>query len=166
LFAGLAENGARPLLREVAAADPRIRIFGGDGLADHQGFLQAARHDGFERRLYLTSPALDPDTLSASGRALYQRLWARAGRRPDPYAVYAYEAMPAVLDAIGRAGGGRAATVRAFFTTRDRRSPLGTYSISRSGDTTLDTYAQYTVHDGRVDPPLCVGCERAPGRPA
>jgi branched-chain amino acid transport system substrate-binding protein len=158
LFAGLAENGARPLLRDLAAMDGRIRFFGGDGLADHEDFLLAARHDGFEQRLYLTSPALDPNTLPASGQTLYQRLWARAGQRPDPYAVNAYEAMSATLDAIGRAHGPRAATVRAFFTIRDRHSPLGTYSISRSGDTTLGSYAQYTVHDARLDPPLCVGC--------
>jgi hypothetical protein len=133
-------------------------LFGGDGLADHEDFLEAARHDGFERRLYLTSPAVDPNTLPPSGQAVYQRLWSRSGRRPDAYAVYAYEATSATLDAVGRAHGRRAATVRAFFAIHDRHSPLGTYSISRSGDTTLGSYAQYTVHDGRLDPPLCVGC--------
>jgi hypothetical protein len=101
---------------------------------------------------------VDPNTLPPSGQAVDQRLWSRLGRRSDAYAVYAYEAMAATLDAIGHGHGRRGATVRAFFAIRDRRSRLGTYSILRSGDTTLGSYAQYTVHDGRLDPPLCVGC--------
>jgi branched-chain amino acid transport system substrate-binding protein len=164
LFAGLAQNGARPLLRTVAEAAPAIKLFGGDGLADDPAFLAGARADGFEALLHLTSPAMLPDTLPASGQDVFRRVWSTTGRQPDAYAVYGYEAMDALLDAAARArvarrslSGARRATVDAFFAIRDRRSPVGTYSITRHGDSSLVRYGEFTVRDGRLVAPVCVG---------
>src|SRR5690349_6761648 len=58
--------------------------------------------------------------------------------------------MKVVLAAIDAGGGGRAATVRAFFATHDRDSVLGRYSIDGSGDTTLSTYGVYRVEHGEL----------------
>ena len=42
-------------------------------------------------------------------------------------------------------------SVRAqLFETRDRRSVLGTYSIDRRGDTTLDRFGVYHLVDGQL----------------
>jgi branched-chain amino acid transport system substrate-binding protein len=38
----------------------------------------------------------------------------------------------------------------AIFGTRDRRSALGTYSIDRSGDTTIRRYGVYKIVAGRL----------------
>jgi branched-chain amino acid transport system substrate-binding protein len=69
---------------------------------------------------------------------------------PDPYALYGYEAMSVVLDAINRGGPTREGTVAAFFATRDRDSVLGRYSIDRFGDTTLTQYGVYRVEGGAL----------------
>jgi branched-chain amino acid transport system substrate-binding protein len=44
----------------------------------------------------------------------------------------------------------RSAVTRAIFSTRERRSVLGTYSITHRGDTTLDSYGVYRVRAGRL----------------
>jgi branched-chain amino acid transport system substrate-binding protein len=75
---------------------------------------------------------------------------------PQPYAIYGYEAMTLMLDAISRATHGgkttvqRSKVVAAIFGTHNRRSVLGTYSIDSNGDTTLARYGSYRVVDGRV----------------
>jgi branched-chain amino acid transport system substrate-binding protein len=159
LFAGTAENGALPLLRAVAAASPTIELFGGDGLADRDRFLRGAHAAGLDPRMRLVSPALDPSTLPPMGVELYRRLTAVVGHKPDPYMIYAYEAMSATLDAIDRAhGASRSAVVRAFFGTHRSDSPIGPYRITRDGDTTLASYGEYTMRNGRLEAPLCLGC--------
>ena len=42
------------------------------------------------------------------------------------------------------------AVIDAFFATKDRESPLGTYSIDPDGDTTLSDYGGYTVEGGKL----------------
>jgi branched-chain amino acid transport system substrate-binding protein len=94
-----------------------------------------------------------PDARAAgAGRAFFERFRARTGRAPHAYAIFGYEAMAVVLDAIDRAAdpASRAAVVDAFFATRDRDSPLGRYSIDAFGDTTLATCGGYRVADQRI----------------
>ena len=171
LFAGLAQSGAEPTIRALTTAMPRLQVFGGDGLTNHPELLRSMTVGGADGPLRLTSPALLPSTLPRAGRSVFRRVWARTGRRPDAYAVYAYEAMDAVLDAADRAGIGRlgprrarAATRRAFFAIRDRRSPIGRYSIRPSGDTTMSRYGQFTVHRGVLHAPQCLSCGRGRAR--
>ncbi|HEV2768640.1 MAG TPA: hypothetical protein VGV40_00450, partial [Solirubrobacteraceae bacterium] len=40
--------------------------------------------------------------------------------------------------------------LEALFSTSDRRSVLGTYSVQDSGDTTLDAYGVYGIESGRL----------------
>ena len=40
--------------------------------------------------------------------------------------------------------------IKALFSTKDRQSVLGTYSIDENGDTTLTDYGVYTVKDGEL----------------
>jgi branched-chain amino acid transport system substrate-binding protein len=77
------------------------------------------------------------------------------GREPDPYAVYAYEAMKLALDAIKRTSDGKRSQIReALFGTKDQAGYLGTYSIDHDGDTDLvgsDVSGVYD--DGGLRPP-------------
>ena len=58
--------------------------------------------------------------------------------------------MSLVLDAIERSQTGtREDIVKALFATKDRDSPLGTYSIDENGDTTLTDYGVYEVKGGQ-----------------
>ena len=54
---------------------------------------------------YLTTPLLAAAPLPAVGAARARRLpQARSAAKPGPYALYGYEAMSVVLEAIRRAG--------------------------------------------------------------
>ena len=44
----------------------------------------------------------------------------------------------------------RSKVLRAIFDTRDRRSVLGTYSITPTGDTTIRRYGVWRVVDGNL----------------
>jgi ABC-type branched-subunit amino acid transport system substrate-binding protein len=106
-------------------------------------------------QLVLTDPGL-----GTSGQPPAERRFALAYARrygpPPPAAVYGYEAMSLLLDAIrrvtgfGRGEAGRAAVLAALLHTRDRHSALGTYSVERDGDTTLHRYGVYRVRNGRL----------------
>jgi branched-chain amino acid transport system substrate-binding protein len=105
--------------------------------------------------VYVTSPALDPTQLPASGQEFAERFEAEYGHKPRRYAAYGYEAMAVILDSIDRASepGDRDSVIEAFFATADRDSVLGTYSIDEVGDTTLDRISGYASQNG-LDKPV------------
>ena len=55
-----------------------------------------------------------------------------------------------VLDAIEKGGDDRPAVIEAFFSTKGRESPLGTYDIDPDGDTTLTDYGAYIAEGGKL----------------
>jgi branched-chain amino acid transport system substrate-binding protein len=71
------------------------------------------------------------------------------GSAPDPYAIYGYEATRLALDAIKASGSGtRADILEQLYSVKERDSPLGTYSIDSSGDTSLVDYDVVTFKGG------------------
>jgi branched-chain amino acid transport system substrate-binding protein len=142
LFAGGADAGADRVYEAVAAADPKLLLFGSGAIADDSfaRTLPAA----VARRMRVTSPVLPPRLLPPAARAFENRFRTTFGRRPASDALQAYEATRVILDSIraaGAKGNDRRAVTDAFLATRDRRSVLGTYSIDRFGDTSLSTFA-------------------------
>ena len=96
----------------------------------------------------MTAPTVSPEELPPAGQKFYKDYEAEYGEPQDeidPYAVYGYEAMSVVCDAIAKGGDDRKAVIDAFFATKGRDSPLGTYDIDEDGDTTLSDYGGYTV---------------------
>jgi ABC-type branched-subunit amino acid transport system substrate-binding protein len=72
---------------------------------------------------------------------------------PATFAIYGYEAMALVLDAMKRAGdkaNDREAVLDELFATSGRRSVLGTYDIDRNGDTSLTITGTNTIQDGQL----------------
>ena len=93
-----------------------------------------------------------------AGQRFYRDFQEVYGHDPEPYAIYGYEAMSLVLDAIDRAGDdaavgrgrpgcGRGGRLR----HAERESVLGTYDIDDYGDTTLTAYGGYAVLDGHLE---------------
>jgi len=75
----------------------------------------------------------------------------RFGSEARPDALYGYEAMSVVLDAIrrsGSAGGDRETVIDRFLSLRDRDSVLGRYSMQPDGETTLSRYGVDRVVNG------------------
>jgi branched-chain amino acid transport system substrate-binding protein len=67
-----------------------------------------------------------------------------------PEAVYGYEAMRLVLDAIARAGPDRQRVIRRAVDVRERRSPLGEYGMRATGDVDGQRFALRALRDGRL----------------
>jgi branched-chain amino acid transport system substrate-binding protein len=154
VFSGIAANGAVRIFEDVAAALPDARLYGPDGLAE-PGFAdpeEGGIRRSVARRVKVSVATLSPESHPPEGRAFFERFSETYGDRdPDPHAIYGYEAMRLVLDAIERAGStDRAEITKALFETKDRRSVLGTYSIDENGDTTLTDYGIYTIEDGEL----------------
>jgi branched-chain amino acid transport system substrate-binding protein len=157
LISALTQNNAALVTEQVARAVPGAQLFGWSGLAERT--YTDARSGGIpmwlDSRMVITVAALAPSDYPPAGRRFLAD-YARHYGQPQPYAIYGYEAMSLMLDAISRATRrGRTEAVRskvlaAVFATRDRHSVLGTYSIDADGDTTLDRYGVYHVSQGRL----------------
>src|SRR4051812_14018997 len=155
VYAGITANNAVQLYKDFAAALPDAKgLYGPDGVAE-SGFVDPK--DGglpanVQSRVKLSVATLNPESYPPEGQEFFKAFTQKYGEaHPDPYAIYGYEAMPLPLDAIERSKTGeKADIIKAVFSTKDRQSVLGTYSIDKNGDTTLTDYGIYTVKDGEL----------------
>ncbi len=148
---GIIDNNGIQLFKDINAANPDAKIFGPDGMAT--GDLTKDLPAKVQTKTYLTAPTVSPDELPPAGQKFYKDYTAEYGEDQsdiDPYAVYGYESMDVVLDAIEKGGDDKQAVIDAFFTTKDKESVLGTYSIDKDGDTTLTTYGAYVAKGGKL----------------
>jgi branched-chain amino acid transport system substrate-binding protein len=148
---GIIDNNAPQLYKDLHAAMPDAKLFGPDGVAtvDFTAEIPAS----VQKQSYLTAPTLSPEELPPAGQQFYEDYEAEYGEPQDeidPYAVYGYEAMSIVCDSIAEGGDDRAAVIDAFFATKGRESPLGTYDIDPDGDTTLSDYGGYKAEGGKL----------------
>jgi len=160
IFSGEIESNGVEAIKDVATAHPSINLFGGDGvisnaLADPKTGLPpdiGARFEG-------TIATLDPKYFPPAGKKFFEQYKkAYHTQDPDPYAIYGYESMSLLLDSIKKAGikngesiaDARAAVVKAIYSTKNRQSVLGTYSIDQNGDTTLTDYGLYKIANGKL----------------
>jgi branched-chain amino acid transport system substrate-binding protein len=157
LLSSLIESGAALVTRQLAAALPQARIFGVASLAGSSytdpslGGIPAS----IDHRVLITVATLDPAAYPPAGRAFFDSYTVEFGA-PEPYAIFGYEAMSLLLHSISKASHGgrrpvlRSHVVSAIFSTRNRPSVLGTYSIDPHGDTTLPRYGVWRVVDGQL----------------
>jgi branched-chain amino acid transport system substrate-binding protein len=161
-FSGITPNGAVALFRSLSRVLPRARLFGPEGIGDSR-FTDPRRGGVPARvghRVLITVTVLSPSAYPPAGQDFFRRYAARyADPRPDPYAVYGYEAMRLVLDAVTAVGPNRQAVIRRLRTMPTRAGALGTYRFDRFGDTTLRTVGLYRIRAGA---PAYAGAVAAP----
>jgi branched-chain amino acid transport system substrate-binding protein len=148
-------NGVQ-VAKDLAAGNPDAKLFGPDGLAISSF---ASSKTGIPAkdapRWIVTVATLSPDEYPPEGQKFFsdfKREYDVEGD-PDPYAIYGYESMALVLDAIERAGdegNSRERVLEELFATEDRKSVLGTYSIDETGDSTIKDYGAYKIEDGKL----------------
>ena len=149
VYSGITANNGVQLFKDFAAALPTAKLYGPDGVAE-SGFYDT-KEGGIPatvaKRVKVTVATLPPDQYPPEGKKFFTDFSQKYGiKEPDPYAIYGYEAMSLLLDAIKRSGTGeKADIVKAIFNTKDRSSVLGTYSIDQNGDTTLTDYGAYSI---------------------
>lgn len=149
LFAGTGVAYATRLWRALHAAVPHARLFAPGALA-LPAFL--SHLGGAERASYLTSIALPSERLGPSAVRFAQRFTAHFHRAPGASAPYGYEAMNVTLEALRRAGKharDHRAVIEELAQIERADSPLGAYSLERSGASTLTAYGGYRVRRGR-----------------
>jgi ABC-type branched-subunit amino acid transport system substrate-binding protein len=137
--AGIRRNGIKQL--QLAASASRSPFVGaGSGKffvqADEPATIaQPGPHT-------LVTPALAPEAYPPAGERFFRLFEDEYGRKPDRFAIFAYDAMGLVVDAIERVEGDHQPTTRQTvtdeaFAIKDRFGPAGHYDILPSGRTTL-----------------------------
>lgn len=157
LLSAVTESNAVKVTQQVAAAVHGAKLFGSAGVAEttytdpsEGGIAQAL--DG---RMLITAATLAPAAYPPAGQAFFKAYRQRYGN-PQPDAIYGYESMSLLLDALSRATAHgsqqvrRSNVVAAIFKTRNRHSVLGTYGIDARGDTTLKRYGVYRLQGGQL----------------
>jgi branched-chain amino acid transport system substrate-binding protein len=149
-FAGITSNGATQIAKDVNAAIPDAKMFGGDGVCssswtnEKDGGVPASIDPLMQCTVATQDLAAYPG--GKKFLAMYKDKYGEAN--PDPYAIYGYEAMKLGLDTIaglGDQGSDKTAVLNALMSTKDRHSVLGTYGFDQNGDTTLASYGLYKV---------------------
>ncbi len=154
-FAGIVSNGAVQIAKDVNAAIPKAKMFGGDGVCTST--WTNSKEGGVPANIDpLIQCTVATQDLSAypGGKEFLAAYQAKYGvSSPDPYAIYGYEVMKLGLETIaaaGSKGSDKAAVREALFATKERKSVLGTYGFDANGDTTLKSYGLYKVgSDGK-----------------
>ena len=149
-FGGITQNKGVQVFTDVNAANPNMKLFGPDGVADV--FVEKISPK-VAAQTYITAPTLDPKLYPPAAQDFYAKFKQKYGTSPFPYAIYGYEAMKVALLAIqnaGDKGNDRAAVIDAFFHIKNRDSVLGKYSIDENGDTTLSDYGANRVKSKKL----------------
>lgn len=150
-FGGITQNNAVQLFKDLNAAMPTAKLFGPDGVAESA--FSEKLGSKVEKQTFVTNPTLDPKLYPKSGQEFFKAYKAKFGADPEPYAIYGYEAMSVVLEAIknaGDKGNDRQSVIDQFFRIKNRQSVLGTYSIDPNGDTTLTDYGGNKIEGGKL----------------
>ena len=152
-FAGITSNGATQITKDVNAALPTAKIFGGDGVCSaawteaSQGGVPASIDPLMECTVATQNLNSYPGgkTFLADYKAAYKVA------DPDPDAIYGYAVMQLALKTIaglGANGSNKADVIKALFATTATDSVLGTFGFDKNGDTTLKSYGVYKVSGG------------------
>jgi branched-chain amino acid transport system substrate-binding protein len=150
-FGGITQNKGVQVFKDVHAANPTMKLFGPDGVAESA--FSEKLGSSVEKQTYITNPTLDPKLYPPAAQDFFTKFKEKFGNDPQPYAIYGYEAMKVALLAIqnaGDKGNDKQAVIDAFFKIKDRDSVLGKYSIDENGDTTLSDYGANRIEGGKL----------------
>ena len=154
------ENNGIQILKDAGTGLPEAKLFGSDGVvnndaADPKKGLPASiapRFSGTVATLGLEEFRKRRIVKAVKFFEDFQKTYGTD--QPDPYAIYGYETMKLILDAIEAAGGKgndrKAVVDQVLKNTKGRESVLGTYDIDENGDTTLTDYGYYKIRDGKL----------------
>jgi len=152
-YGGVASAAAVQLFNGAIGADPHLKLFGPGGLyatSFASGLSPAAQH-----ATYLSEPGETTNELPSAGKQFLAAFKAAYHHVPWTQAIFGYAAMQAVLSALrgsdhGADANNRGDVVSDFLATRKQSSALGTYSIDKSGDTSLAPYIFSRVKRGKL----------------
>ena len=147
VIAGVAGPGTGRMLAALDARMPGIPVYATSGMLERD-----PRRPIPDAPLSVEAltPILPASELPAAGREVIRRAGELAGpEAARPEAVYGYEAMRVILDAVEQGGRDRAKVAAAAIAMRDRRSALGPYRLRGTGDVDGERFALYALENGR-----------------
>jgi branched-chain amino acid transport system substrate-binding protein len=150
-FGGITANNGVQLWGDVFAANPNIKGFGPDGVAETA--FTSKIPESTQPNTFITNPTLPEQLYPPAAKTFFGDFKTKYGSDPEPYAIYGYEAMNAALEAIknaGDKGNCREDVIKGFYNIKNRTSVLGTYSIDADGDTTITDYGGNTIKSGKL----------------
>jgi branched-chain amino acid transport system substrate-binding protein len=148
-LAGGEGHGTVALWRDLYRADPSLLLLGSSAM-DGESFTSQIGAAG--ANTYLTTPLLPVRLYPPVAQQVLRHYRSVFGVEGGPEALYGYESMELVLDAIGSAGArgnDRQTVIAHVFDTRRRNSVIGRYSVQSNGETTLSRYGVDRVVAGR-----------------
>jgi branched-chain amino acid transport system substrate-binding protein len=149
LYAGIAGPGTGRILGQVDRALPGVPVYATSGMLSRDPAVPIPAAPASVNAL---SPIPPAGELPAEGRRLLARLRRAGGAAvARPEALYGYEAMRLVLDAVRAAGPDRARVVREALSIRERSSPLGPYRLRGTGEVDTARFALHALRDGRFE---------------
>lgn len=147
IWAGEPERSGVQILRDAAEGNPALKLFAPSEHCEPESAELP--------RLACTHPVVEPR--SARGREVLARYRERFGDggAADAYAVYGYEAMMVLLDALEKAAAegpvSRAAVSEAVYDLGSRDGALGRYEIDDDGDVNRRAFGLYRLEDGEPE---------------
>ncbi len=148
-LAGSAGGGTAELWRDLHRASTHLLLLGSSAMVD-ESFT--ARIGAAGEQTYLTTPVLPAALYPPVAQQVLRHYRNVFGVQGGAYALYGYEAMTVVLDAVrdsGARGDDRQTVIDRVLATKSRNSVLGRYSIEPNGETTLSHYGVDRVSAGR-----------------
>jgi len=148
-LAGGEGKGTAALWRDLYRAAPDLLLLGSGAMAS-ESF--ASQIGAAAANTYLTTPVLPPGLYPPAAQKVLSEYRKVFGVEGGSCALYGYEAMTVVLDAIrgaGARGNDRQTVIDRVFATKNRNSVIGRYSIEPDGETTLSRYGVDRVLAGR-----------------
>jgi branched-chain amino acid transport system substrate-binding protein len=156
IYTGITANNAVQIFKDMAVALPKATLLGPEGVGE-TGFFdpkEGGLPPDVAKRTRITIPGVAPEEYPPAGKQFLKDYTAKYGEKsPDRYAVYGYESMSVLLDAIKRAGdkgNDRAEVVKQLLGTKDREGVFGKYSFDENGDITLTPYGVYKIENGAL----------------
>jgi branched-chain amino acid transport system substrate-binding protein len=149
VYAAIAGPGTGRVLAQIRTAMPGTPVYATAGLLarDARAPVPVAPDT-----VVVVSAVPAAGALPRGGRRVLARLRRRRGETPArPEAVFGYESMRLVLDAIRAGGADRERVRRAGLRIRDRESPLGSYAVRATGDVGVERFALYRLREGRFE---------------
>jgi branched-chain amino acid transport system substrate-binding protein len=152
VYTGFNPPGEVELVKDIHAALPTAKIFGGDGVCSG-GETNPAK-GGFPKSIapFFFCTVATRGLFSYPGGKTFAKAYAAkygvSQTAIDPYAIYGYVDMKLALDTIAKLGANgksKSAVLAALFATKSYSSAIGTFGFDSNGDTTVKLYGLYKV---------------------
>lgn len=137
--------------------DQGVKFMGPDGIFSAALIEQVGGPEILEGNAYFTFPGLLPSLLTnEKGVRFYEDYVEAHGEDPDPYSVYAYAAMEAVLAAMETASETELnrENVLAALTALDEYEGIITFGFDENGDNTNAAFIGYDFAEGNFANPV------------